>query len=128
MATATFGQIQEFNPDTESIRVYLEWFKLFVVVNGIAEDKQASTLLLVMGLKHYSLVRGLVSPAKPEEKSLLELSALLFKHYDPKPIELFRGHMTLQLNARAIEAGVQVSPSSYDTLCCLWLFQALWTR
>ena len=43
-------------------------------------------------------------------------------------IELFRGHVTLQLNARAIEAGVQVSPSSYGTLCCFWLFQALWTR
>ena len=43
-------------------------------------------------------------------------------------IELFRGHVTLQLNARAIEAGVQASPSSYGTLCCLWLFQALWTR
>ena len=44
-------------------------------------------------------------------------------------IELFRGHVTLQLNARAIEAGILVSsPSSYGTLCCLWLFQALWTR
>ena len=51
--------------------------------------------------------------------------------FSPKiisPRELFRGHVTLQLNARAIEAGVQVSPSSYGTLCCLWLFQALWTR
>ena len=86
MATATIGQIQEFNPDTESIRAYLEQFQLFVAVNGIAEDKRVSMLLLVMGLKHYSLVCGLVSPAKTEEKSLLELSAILFKHYDPEPI------------------------------------------
>ena len=36
-------------------------------------------------------------------------------------IELFRGHVTLQLNARAIEAGVQVSPSSYGTYFVLSL-------
>ena len=45
MATATIGQMQEFNPDTKSIRAYLERFKLFIAVNDIAEDKQGSTLL-----------------------------------------------------------------------------------
>ena len=77
--------MQEFNPD-DSIAAYLEWFKLFVQVNGIDERKQAPMLLLVLGMKHYSLIRDLVSPGKPEDKSLDELTALLTKHYDPEPI------------------------------------------
>ena len=37
-------------------------------------------------MKHYSLIRDLVSPGKPEDKSLDELTALITKHYDPEPI------------------------------------------
>ena len=59
---ATVGRMQEFNPDNESIAAYLERFKLFVQVNAIDERKQAPTLLLVLGMKHYSLIRDLVSP------------------------------------------------------------------
>jgi len=44
--------MQEFNPDNETITAYLERFDLFVSVNGIAEEKRASTLLLVLGLRH----------------------------------------------------------------------------
>ena len=78
--------MQEFNPDNEIITAYLERFDLFVSVNGIAEEKQTSTLLLVLGLRHYSLIRGLVSPTKPENKTLAQLTDILKKHYDPEPI------------------------------------------
>ena len=71
------GRIGEFNPENESISAYLERFTLFVTVNGIAENKRAPTLLLVLGMNHYSLIRGMVSPAKPEEKTLKELCDLL---------------------------------------------------
>ena len=86
MATATIGCMQEFNLDNETITAYLERFNLFVSVNGIAEEKQASTLLLVLGLRHYSLIRGLVSPTKPENNTLAQLTDILKKHYDPEPI------------------------------------------
>ena len=92
MATApaitapTIGRMDEFNPENESIAAYLERFKLFVSVNGIPEDKRAPTLLLVLGKEHYSLVRGLVSPDEPEDKSLKELSTLLSQHFDPEPV------------------------------------------
>ena len=55
-------------------------------VNGIAENKRAPTLLLVYGMNHYSLIRGMVSPAKPEEKTLKELCDLLKGHFDPEPV------------------------------------------
>ena len=54
---ATVGHLQEFNPDNESIAANLEQFKLFVQVNSIDKRKQAPTLLLVLRMKHYSLIR-----------------------------------------------------------------------
>ena len=67
--------MDEFHPENESIATYLERFTLFVSVNGIPEDKRApGTLFLVLGKEHYLLVCGLVSPDKPENKSLEELS------------------------------------------------------
>jgi len=78
---------------------------MFVSVNGIAEEKRASTLLLVLGLRHYSLIRGLVSPAKPEEKTLAELKDILKKHYDPEPIviaEQFRFYQRTQKSGETV--------------------------
>ena len=83
---ATIGRMHDFNPENESISAYLERFELFVTVNGIAAEKRAPTLLLVLGMNQYSLIRGMVSPQKPEEKSYDELVALLKKHFDPEPI------------------------------------------
>ena len=65
--------VHEFNPDDEPITAYLEWFKLFVSVNNVPADKLASMLLHVLGLKHYTLVRGLVSQVKPEYVNLEQL-------------------------------------------------------
>ena len=64
-AATTIGRIDEFNSDNEAITAYLERFDLFVAVNDIKEDKRSSLLLLVIGMRHYSLIRNLVSPAKP---------------------------------------------------------------
>ena len=77
-ATAlTVGRMQDFNPDKETIWAYLKRFLLYVSVNGIAEAKWVSMLLLVIGMTHYSLLRGLVSPAEPEEKAVDKLMVLL---------------------------------------------------
>ena len=59
--------VPTIGPENKSISAYLEKFALFVTVNGIAEDKRAPTLLLVLEMNHYCLIRGMVSPAKPEE-------------------------------------------------------------
>ena len=87
--SATIGQLSNFNPETESILVYLERFELFVTVNGISADKRAPTLLLVLGINHYSLIQGLVSPQKPEDESYKDLTVLLMKHFDPELVIIF---------------------------------------
>ena len=87
-ANRTVGQMQEFNPDSETVTAYLERFQMFVAANGIEDAKLVPTLLTVVGSKHYSLIRGLVSPlaALPKDKSHEDLVTLLKKHYDPEPI------------------------------------------
>ena len=94
------------------LKASLEQFKQFVMVNGSAEDQQASTLLLVMGLRHYSLVCRLVSAAKPGKKSLSELSEILSKHYDHKPIviaEHFRFYQRTQKANSSLNAAMQIA-------------------
>ena len=85
-ATRTIGRMQEFKPADETVTAYLERFQLFVEANGIEADKLVPTLLTVIGSVHYTLLRGLVSPQLPKEKSFDELVVTLKKHYDPEPI------------------------------------------
>ena len=40
MATATYGNLQEFNPDVEGIAAYLERAEIYFKANDIAESKQ----------------------------------------------------------------------------------------
>ena len=57
--------------------------------NGITgSGKQRAILLTVIGAKAYSLLRNLVSPAKPGDKSFDELCALMERHYNPVPSEI----------------------------------------
>ena len=65
--------MQEFNPSNETVTAYLERFMLFDSANAIEEGKLVPTLLTVVSPEHYSLLRGLVSPALPKDKSFEDL-------------------------------------------------------
>jgi hypothetical protein len=79
------GNLQEFNPDNETIVVYLERMQMFFEVNNVEDAKRVPVLLTANGAK-YSLLRDLVSPATPREKSLDELVKVLKDHFEPKPL------------------------------------------
>ena len=36
----SFGHMDVFNPENETITAYLEWFDLFIQANGVAEGKR----------------------------------------------------------------------------------------
>lgn len=72
---ATYSQLCEFHPETESIAAYLERVELFYRENSIVEDKQVAVFLSVVGSKKYSLLRDLLAPAKPQN----QLVATLFE-------------------------------------------------
>ena len=94
-----FGRIEPFNAENESITAYLERIELFFQANEIANEKKVAVLLSVIGGKTYTLLRGLLSPAKPQEKTFAELAAELKKHFEPRKVviaERFHFHRRSQ--------------------------------
>eukprot|EP00731_Ephydatia_muelleri_P033663 Em0034g45a len=83
---ALLGKIQEFEPGNESMSAYPERVELFMAANAIAEERKVTVFLSTVGPKTYGLLRNLVAPSKPQDKSMLELTAVLKKHFEPKPI------------------------------------------
>ena len=102
---ATIGQMGEFRPEEERISAYLERIQLFFVANSIADGKQVAVLLSVVGAKTYALLRDLLAPTKPQEKTFAELSTTLKSHYEPKPIvitERFHFHRRNQSSGESV--------------------------
>ncbi|MDD9817031.1 MAG: reverse transcriptase domain-containing protein, partial [Gammaproteobacteria bacterium] len=92
---ATYGQIQEFCPENETIEAYLERVELYFEANNISEDKRVAVFLSVIGGRNYTLLRNLLAPQKLSERTLADLADALKKHFGPKRIviaERFRFH------------------------------------
>lgn len=81
-----FGQIGEFNPESEKVSTYLERVQLYIDANGVEDDKKVAVLLTVVGSKCYGLLESLLAPAKPKDKTYDELVTALKGHYEPKPL------------------------------------------
>ncbi len=98
--SVVYGHLAEFQPETESLKAYVERAKIFFLANDIPEDKQATVFLSVIGGKTYSLLRNLLSPDLPQSQTLAQIIAALESHYEPKPIviaERFHFHRRNQL-------------------------------
>ena len=83
MATQ-YGQLQEFKPDSDSIKSYLERVSLYFAVNDVADGKRVSVLLSSIGATTYAVLSDLLAPAKPATKTLNEISTALSNHFEPK--------------------------------------------
>ncbi|XP_054286980.1 uncharacterized protein LOC129002894 [Macrosteles quadrilineatus] len=82
---ATIGNIGPFDSAEETWQSYTERFELFVDCNGINATKKASTLLTVMGVRTYKLLKDLITPDKPSSKTYEEIVDTVGKHLHPKP-------------------------------------------
>lgn len=99
MATPTLGQLQPFNSDTDSITAYIERVHLFFAANDIPDKKKVPVFLSTIGGSTYELLRNLVSPELPESLKLSELTEVLKRHFEPKPLviaERFHFHSRSQ--------------------------------
>ena len=85
---ATFGSIKEYE-QSEDWTQYQERLENYFDANDITEEgKKKSILLSVVGAQAYQLIRNLVAPTKPKEKSFEELCEAMNSHYNPKPSEI----------------------------------------
>ena len=82
----SYGHIDEFRPENESIEAYLERIELYFSANDVDEEKKVSIFLSVLGGKTYSVLRDLLAPVKPREKSFAALASELTKHFQPRKI------------------------------------------
>ena len=93
------GQLEAFDPATDTVSAYVERAELFFTVNGIAENKKVPIVLNAVGKQHYQLLSNLFAPSMPASKTLAEIVGALKGHYEPKPIvisERFNFHRRQQ--------------------------------
>eukprot|EP00731_Ephydatia_muelleri_P003073 Em0001g3073a len=79
MATSigSVGTVEPFNRDTDNWTYYCERLEQYFVANGISDDaKQRAVLLTGCGGDTYQLIRSLVFPAKPTERTFSEIVEL----------------------------------------------------
>lgn len=102
----TFGKVDEYN-EGEDWSHYIERLNHFFEANDIESgDKKRSIFLVSVGAKTYKLIRSLVAPEDPKEKTYEDLAKLVQVHYKPKPsviVERFK------FNTRRQQPGETIS-------------------
>lgn len=104
MAVA-FGHICEFELGTELKSAYLERVQLCFVANDVANEKKLAVLLSVIRSKTYVLLRSLLHPEAPNEKTFDQLAKTLNVHQEPKPqtiVERFHFHRRNQEQSKSV--------------------------
>ena len=98
MATM-FGKLEEFDMATGKDWIqYIERMEYYFQASKITEgDTKKAILISVMGEKAYKLMRSLVSPAKPNDKSFGQLPYSGFYVRGPNFCEFCKEEMTLQI-------------------------------
>ena len=108
MMAVLLGRIDQFDPEQEQ---YVERLEQFFKANEITGEGKAAkwyaTFLSVMGPAPYQLLRSLLSPIKPTEKSFEELVAVLTAHYNPPLSEVMQ---RFWFNSRSRKTGESVAP------------------
>ena len=107
MATSV-GKIDPFNPTNGEVWThYVERLEYYFLANGItAADKKRAVLISVMGSDAYRLLRSLISPSKPSEKSFAQIMEVLKDHYNPLPSEIMQ---RFHFHSRAQKSGKKVA-------------------
>ena len=104
------GAIESFDLERDNWLAYIERIEQYFIANEITtEEKKRGVLLTVIGSETYNLLRSLVSPEKPSEKSFTQIVNTLKSHLNPKPIviaERFKFYSRGQLPGEAINAYV----------------------
>ena len=81
------GSIETFYLHADNWLEYIERVEQYFIANGIdSAEKKRGILLTVVGSETYSLIRNLLTPVKPSEKTFAEIVEILKTHLNPKPI------------------------------------------
>ena len=63
----------------------------YFCANGVTdEEKKRSALITVIGRDNFKLVRSLIHPLEPKDKSYDEIIAAMRQHFEPQPSEILQ--------------------------------------
>ena len=83
---AIHGGMAEFDSATEEWQAYEERLSQYFIANDVEDAaKRRAILLSVCGPRTYKLVKSLVSPQKPTDKTYAQLVETLTNHFNPAP-------------------------------------------
>ena len=65
---------------------YVERMDQWAEINGVGEEKKAGMLLSMVGANAYRLLKDILTPDKPKDKTCVKLREALLSHYSPKQL------------------------------------------
>ena len=101
------GSSGEFDSSREDWTSYSERLMQYFAANDVeAAGKRRAILLSVCSASTYRLIRNLVAPQKPTDKSFEELVALVKQHHNPKPSVIVQRYL---FNTRVRRSGETIA-------------------
>ena len=95
---AVHGAVGQFNEEAEEWPAYCERLMHYFTANDVeTAEKRRAILLSVCGAHIYQLVRSLVSPEKPADKTFEEIVKLVRDHLHDTTIFVYRATVLFQL-------------------------------
>ena len=100
---AVHRSIGHFDSNEEDWTSYTEHMEQYFIANDIAEDaKKKGIFISSCGPQTYQLLKSLVAPERPRDKSYQVLTQALKNHYQPKPSKIIQRHSRKQRDNESI--------------------------
>ena len=107
MALQSYGTVGPFDRSKEEWTSYCERVELYLAANALENAEQRRAVLLsVCGAQTYQLIRSLVAPLKPTDKSFNDIVQLVKAHLQPPPSSIMQRYT---FNARCQKDGESVA-------------------
>ena len=85
MSMAVTGiRFKSYNEEVD-IEQYFERLEMFLMANGVRDDKKVGHVLSGIGAKTYAVLRNLLAPTEPKDSDLATITQKLVRYYKPKP-------------------------------------------
>ena len=85
---ATVGSIAPYSQEDDWLQ-YVEQVKFYLQANGVqSAEKKRATFLTVVGPTTFKLLRSLIVPETPADKTFEQLVEILTKYFSPPPSEI----------------------------------------
>ncbi len=104
---ALHGSISAFDCSSEDWPLYTERLGQYFAANDIASaEKQRAILLSACRAPTYKLIRNLVTPDKPTDRTFAQIVELVKNHFAPKPSVIVQRY---RFNSRVRQQGESVA-------------------